>query len=90
MLSLVAVPAYGDSSSAHAFCMERLREVSAPPLHQRFRPLVQSDEEWDRLVSVVLETWHEACFSLLGVPDNREETNQMPWESPGMICGGAR
>jgi hypothetical protein len=70
--------------------MENMRQGSAIALNERFKPLTRSEEEWDRLVSVVLETWHEACFSLLGVPDNRIEADQMPWESPGMICDGDR
>ena len=74
------------STEAHQFCMAKMQDGPAIALHDRFRPLAGSDEEWDRLVSVVLETWHEACFSLLGVEDNREKDNQMPWVSPGMIC----
>ena len=75
-----------NSSQAHQFCMENMRQGSAIALNERFKPLTRNEEEWDRLVSVVLETWHEACFSLLGVPDNRAEEDQMPWKSPGMIC----
>jgi len=78
----------GDSSNAHRYCMENFQSGSAIALHERFKPLTRNEEEWDRLVSVVLETWHEACFSLFGVPDNRVEEDQMPWVSPGMICGG--
>jgi len=75
-----------DSSDAHRYCMERFQGGPAVALNSRFRPLAGSEEEWDRLVSVILETWHEACFSLLGVRDNREEEDQMPWKSPGLIC----
>jgi len=66
--------------------MEQFQGGPAVALNNRFRHLAGSEEEWDRLVSVILETWHEACFSLLGVPDNREEADQMPWKSPGLIC----
>jgi hypothetical protein len=86
-LLTLPTPAYANQSSqAHQFCMENMREGSAIALHKRFKPLTRNEEEWDRLVSVVLETWHEACFSLLGVPDNRIEEDAMPWVSPGMIC----
>jgi hypothetical protein len=78
--------ANSDSSKAHRFCMDNMRQGSAIALNERFKPLTRNEEEWDRLVSVVLETWHEACFSLLGVPDNRIEEDAMPWVSPGMIC----
>lgn len=86
LLALASSAAASESSQAHQFCMAMMREGPAQALHERFKPLTRNEEEWDRLVSVVLETWHEACFSLLGVPDNRAEEDQMPWESPGMIC----
>ena len=88
LMLLMAAPAFAQdqSSQAHQFCMENMMNGSAIALNERFKPLTRNEEEWDRLVSVVLETWHEACFSLLGVPDNRIEEDQMPWVSPGMIC----
>lgn len=88
ILLLIAGPssAQDQSSQAHRFCMDNMQQGSAIALNERFKPLTRNEEEWDRMVSVVLETWHEACFSLLGVPDNRIEADQMPWESPGMIC----
>ena len=88
LMLLMAAPAFAQdqSSQVHQFCMENMRQGSAIALHERFKPLTRNEEEWDRLVSVVLETWHEACFSLFGVPDNRVEEDQMPWVSPGMIC----
>ena len=83
MILLTAPIAFAsDSEAAHRFCMAKMQEGPAIALHERFRPLTGSDEEWDRLVSVVLETWHVACFSLLGVKDKRTENNQMPWVSP--------
>ena len=90
MLILPATVSASESSKAHSFCMAMMREGPAQALNERFKPLTRNEEEWDRLVSVVLETWHEACFSLLGVPDNRVGAGQMPWVSPGMICDGAR
>ena len=89
LLALLLLPATvsaNESSQAHSFCMTVMREGPAQALNERFKPLTRNEEEWDRLVSVVLETWHEACFSLLGVPDNRAKEDQMPWISPGMIC----
>ena len=87
VLLILASRAYAnESDDAHIFCMQRMSDGPAVALNSRFRPLAGSEEEWDRLVSVILETWHEACFSLLGAPDNREESDQMPWVSPGMIC----
>jgi len=74
------------SEATHTLCMMKLREGPAIALHDRFRPLVDTEEQWDKLVSVVLEAWHVACFSLLGTTDNREEDNQMPWVDPGPIC----
>ena len=95
-LAILMIPLTGQASTVspstktHQFCMAMMGEGPAIALHERFKPLTRSDEEWDRLVRVVMETWHEACFSLLGVPDNRIEADQMPWVSPGMICEGAR
>jgi hypothetical protein len=89
LIALLIIPATvsaNESSRAHSFCMAMMREGPAQALNERFKPLTRNEEEWDRLVSVVLETWHEACFSLLGVPDNRVGAGQMPWVSPGMIC----
>ena len=89
VLGLLLAPSVASaniSTLSHQLCMAKMQDGPAIALHDRFRPLVESEEEWDRLVSVVLETWHEACFSLLGVEDNREKDDQMPWVSPGMIC----
>ena len=87
---MLALPAHANSASeaAHRLGMEKLQEAAYADLHNKFRPLVESDEEWDRLVSVVLETWHVAYFTATGTVDNREAANQMPWKSPGLICGG--
>lgn len=87
-LTLLALPAHANSASeaAHRLGMEKLQEAAYEDLHAKFRPLVESDEEWDRLVSVVLETWHVAYFTATGTVDNREADNQMPWVSPGPIC----
>ena len=74
------------SEAAHRLGMEKLQEAAYADLHNKFRPLVESDEEWDRLVSVVLETWHVAYFTATGTVDNREVDDQMPWKSPGLIC----
>ncbi len=87
-LALMAAPSQANSASeaAHRLAMEKLQESAYEELHFKFRPLVKTDEEWDRLVSVVLETWHVAYFTATGTVDNRESDDQMPWRSPGMIC----
>jgi len=74
------------SEAAHIHCMEVFQEGAAQELHRKMRPLSASEAEWDRMVSVILETYHVACFTLLGVEDNRDKDNQMPWVSPGPIC----
>ena len=77
---------------AHRYCMEVLssprggQEAPALELNRKFRGLVESEKEWDKVVSIVLETWHVACFSLYGVQDHRARDNQMPWVSPGRLC----
>jgi hypothetical protein len=68
--------------------MEVFLDGPAIELHQKMRPLSGSDEEWERLVDVILETFHVSCFALAGVTDNREETSEMAWVSPGLLCGG--
>lgn len=87
-LTLLALPAQANpaSEAAHTLAMMKLQEAAYADLHAKFRPLAQTDEEWDRLVSVVLETWHVAYFTATGTVDNREADDQMPWKSPGMIC----
>lgn len=92
LLALMVSTAQANSASeaAHRLAMEKLQESAYADLHNKFRPLVESDKEWDRLVSVVLETWHVAYFTATGTVDNREADNQMPWKSPGLICEGAR
>lgn len=77
------------SEAAHTLAMMKLQESAYADLHAKFKPLVKTDEEWDRLVSVILETWHVAYFTATGTVDNRESDDQMPWKSPGMICDKA-
>ena len=91
VLGLAPIAAYANpaSEAAHRLAMEKLQEAAYADLHAKFRPLAQTDEEWDRLVSVILETWHVAYFTATGTVDNRESDNQMPWKSPGMICDKA-
>jgi hypothetical protein len=56
-------------------------------MSDRFYPLTQTEEEWHVLVSIILETYHIACYGITGVKDNREDLNQMPWERPiGKLC----
>lgn len=85
--TLTAGASNSASEAAHRLAMEKLQESAYSDLHSKFRPLVDTEQEWDRLVSVVLETWHVAYFTATGTVDNREEANQMPWKSPGLICG---
>jgi hypothetical protein len=82
----VALAGYPASEATHALCMYKFQDGPATELHDRFRPLARNDKEWQSVVDIVLETWHVACFSIFDVFDNRELSEQMPWESPGMIC----
>ena len=72
-------------SAVHTACMTLMQE-HVEVLRDRLMPTVETAEEWDILVSVILETWHVACFASFGVEDNRERDNEMPWEFPGQIC----
>jgi hypothetical protein len=74
------------SGPAHRECMIMLQNGPAQEMFRKFQPLVETQEEWDRLVTVILEASHIVCLATLGVVDDRAEFNEMPWESPGMIC----
>jgi len=91
-LTLIAGAAFGQemslSSATHMECMRVFMNGPAIELHEKMRPLARTEDEWDGLVSVILETFHVACFSLAGVADERERDDQMPWVQPGPVCAG--
>lgn len=73
-------------SAVHAQCMDALL-LDAVELNKKFRGLVGAEADWDILVSVIMESYHKGCFGVLGVGDNREELDQMPWVEPvGQLC----
>lgn len=80
------------SVEVHEKCMMTLLErqqgkTYADEMFVKLNGIIGPRVSVDTLAQILLESYHVACFRYAGVPDHRQEMNDMPWVKPRMpLC----